>query len=65
MLDLKPEQMQEYLKKITSMAQAAGCKVSLDDERLYRIHEEESHVAGIGNLGPAILKTSDSYRQKT
>lgn len=29
MLDLKPEQMQEYLKKITSMAQAAGWKVRL------------------------------------
>jgi len=28
MLDLKPEQMQEYLKKITSMAQAAGCKTA-------------------------------------
>ena len=29
MLDLKPEQMQEYLKKITSMAQSAGCKVGV------------------------------------
>lgn len=28
MLDLKPEQMQEYLKKITSMAQSAGCKTT-------------------------------------
>lgn len=27
MLDLKPEQMQEYMKKITSMAVSAGCKV--------------------------------------
>lgn len=26
MLDLKPEQMQEYMKKITSMAVSAGCK---------------------------------------
>ncbi|KAL9978714.1 hypothetical protein ACROYT_G016264 [Oculina patagonica] len=29
MLDLKPEQMQEYLKKITSMAQSAGCKTAV------------------------------------
>ena len=29
MLDLKLEQMQEYLKKITSMAQSAGCKVGV------------------------------------
>ena len=27
MLDLRPEQMQEYIKKITAMAQSAGCKV--------------------------------------
>ena len=30
MLDLKPEQMQEYLKKITSMAESAGCKVCVE-----------------------------------
>ena len=63
MLDLKPEQIQEYLEKITSMAQAAGCKVGLEDER--RKYEEESHVLGRGNLGPAIPKTSDFYRQKS
>lgn len=28
MLDLKPEQMREYLKKITSMAESAGCKAA-------------------------------------
>lgn len=35
MLDLRPEQMQEYMKKITSMAQRAGCKASgnLDGEK--------------------------------
>ncbi|XP_015766660.1 PREDICTED: dynein assembly factor 3, axonemal-like isoform X1 [Acropora digitifera] len=35
MLDLRPEQMQEYVKKITSMAQRAGCKASgnIDGEK--------------------------------
>lgn len=35
MLDLRPEQMQEYFKKITSMAQSAGCKMadSADGEK--------------------------------
>lgn len=28
MLDLKPEQMEEYLKKIASMAESAGCKTA-------------------------------------
>ena len=33
MLDLKPEQMQEYMKKITSMAVSAGCKVCGENSR--------------------------------
>ena len=34
MLDLRPEQMQEYVKKITSMAQSAGCKVCYNIARM-------------------------------